>query len=69
MKLKAPWGVGDPCVGGVTVTPRDGHYDVEPEVAALLIECFGFAVVEESAAADVKAPPARRRGKPAPRKI
>lgn len=42
MKLKAPQGVGDPCVAGVTVEPRDGIYEVEAETAAVLIECFGF---------------------------
>jgi hypothetical protein len=49
MKLKAPEGVGDPCVGGVTLVPRDGLYDVEPEVGALLIEGFGFVAVEAAA--------------------
>ena len=42
MKIKAPEGVGDPCVAGVTIAPRDGFYEVEAEVGALLIECFGF---------------------------
>ena len=42
MKLKAPQGVGDPCVAGVIIAPCDGLYEVEPEVGALLIECFGF---------------------------
>jgi len=45
MKLKAPEGVGDPCVAGVAITPRDGFYEVETKVGALLIECFGFAEV------------------------
>ena len=45
MKLKAPDGVGDPCVAGVTIAARDGCYEVEPKVGALLIECFGFVAV------------------------
>ena len=46
MKLKAPQGVGDPCVAGVIVESRDGVYEVEAEIGALLIECFGFVEVE-----------------------
>jgi len=42
MKLKAPEGVGDPCVAGVVLAPRDGCYEVEPDIAGILIECFGF---------------------------
>ena len=68
MKLKAPPGVGDPCVAGATLKLCDGHYDVEPEVAALLVECFGFVAVDQGPAHNVKAAPARRRGKPASRK-
>ena len=67
MKLKAPQGVGDPCVAGVAVVPRDGVYEVEPEIGALLIECFGF--VEVVAAEKPRAAAAARRGKPVPRKI
>jgi hypothetical protein len=67
MKLKAPQGVGDPCVAGVTVESRDGVYEVEPEIGALLIECFGFVEAEAGAASQVKLPPARR-SKPAARK-
>lgn len=66
MKLKAPPGVGDPCVAGVAIAPRGGVYEVEAEMAALLIEVFGFVAVE--AAAPAKAAPAVRRGKPAARK-
>ena len=64
MKLKAPQGVGDPCVAGVVVESRDGVYEVEAEIGALLIECFGFVEIEASAN------PARaaRRGKPAARR-
>src|ERR1051326_3377675 len=51
MKLKAPEGVGDPCVAGVILASRDGCYEVEPEVGTLLIECFGFMPVS----ADVRA--------------
>ena len=65
MKLKAPQGVGNPCVAGVTVQPRDGVYEVEPEIGALLIECFGCVEVEAGATEKVKAAPAARRGKPA----
>ncbi len=56
MKLKAPEGVGDPCVAGVAIAPRDGFYEVEADVGALLIECFGF--VEVGADETVKVPPA-----------
>ncbi len=49
MKLKAPQGVGDPCVAGVTVDARDGVYEVEAEIGALLIECFGFVEVDGAA--------------------
>jgi hypothetical protein len=72
MKLKAPQGVGDPCVAGATITARSGIYEVEPEVGALLIECFGFVAVEESGKpAPALAPtsaPAPRRGRAAPKK-
>lgn len=56
MKLKAPPGAGDPCVAGVTIRPREGLYEVEVEIGALLIECFGFVevvagVTEKAAAA------------------
>ena len=56
MKLKAPPGAGDPCVAGVTLAPRDGLYDVEAEIGALLVECFGF--VEFVASAPAKTTPA-----------
>jgi hypothetical protein len=49
MKLKAPEGVGDPCVAGVVIAPRDGVYEVEAEIGAVLIECFGFVEVEAPA--------------------
>jgi hypothetical protein len=68
MKLKAPEGVGDPCVAGVIVAPRDGIYEVEAQIGALLIESFGFVEVEADAAAKPKAAPAARRVKPAARK-
>jgi len=63
MKLKAPPGVGDPCVAGVAIAPRDGIYEVEAAVGALLIECFGF--VEVGADEKAKAAPAALR-QPAP---
>jgi hypothetical protein len=50
MKLKAPPGAGDPCVAGVTIVPCDGIYEVEAEIGALLIECFGFVEVRAVAA-------------------
>jgi len=45
MKLKAPPGVGDPCVAGVPIMLLDGFYDVDGSVGALLVECFGFVAV------------------------
>jgi hypothetical protein len=66
MKLKAPKGVGDPCVAGVVITPHEGVYAVEPDVGALLIECFGFVQVE-SAEKPSSATPIER-GKPLGRK-
>ena len=57
MKLKAPEGVGAPCVGGVAVASRDGLYEVEAEIGALLIECFGFAPAD-AAGEGTKAPTA-----------
>ncbi len=70
MKLKAPPGVGDPCVAGVTIEARNGVHEVEPEVGALLIECFGFIEIAPGAVAPEKAriaAPARR-AKPTVRK-
>jgi len=55
MKLKAPPGVGDPCVAGVVIASRDGIYEVEAAVAALLIEAFGFAEVKAEPRAKVTA--------------
>ncbi|MFZ0609226.1 MAG: hypothetical protein WAM75_16285 [Xanthobacteraceae bacterium] len=46
MKLKAPPGVGDPCVAGVAIAARDGVYDVEAEIGVLLVEAFGFIALE-----------------------
>jgi hypothetical protein len=34
MKLKAPPGVGDPCVAGVAILSRDGIYEVEAKIGA-----------------------------------
>ena len=71
MKLKAPEGVGDPCVAGVTIAPRNGVYEVEAEVGALLIEGFGFMAVESTAVETAKATPrtpAARRARSATRK-
>jgi hypothetical protein len=59
MKLKAPEGVGDPCVAGVVIAPRDGVYEVEAEIGALLIECFGF--VEAGGEPKVRSAPRRPR--------
>jgi hypothetical protein len=58
MKLKAPEGVGDPCIAGVTVTPRDAVYEVDLEVGALMIECFGFVEVGSGEKADEPLAPA-----------
>jgi hypothetical protein len=75
MKLKAPEGVGEPCVAGVAIVPCGGVYDVEPATAALLIECFGFVEVEPETMIVGEAAPDRpgepggsRRGKPILRK-
>jgi hypothetical protein len=65
MKLKAPEGVGDPCVAGVVVASREGVYEVEAEIGALLMECFGFVEAERGAAETVKVAPAARRAKTA----
>jgi hypothetical protein len=46
MKLKAPPRVGDPCVAGVGIAPRNGVYEVEAEIGAVLVECFGFIAIE-----------------------
>lgn len=60
MKLKAPQGVGDPCIAGVTIAPREGVYEVEAEIGALLIECFGFVeVVAAEKAKGASVPPRR----------
>jgi hypothetical protein len=68
MKLKAPQGVGDPCVAGVIVHPRDGVYEVEPEIGALLIECFGFVEIATSKTEPPKLASPARRGRSAARK-
>jgi hypothetical protein len=68
MKLKAPQGVGDPCIAGATIAPRDGVYEVEPEIGALLIECFGFVEVDAGATERIKVAAPPRRVKPAARK-
>jgi hypothetical protein len=66
MKLKAPEGVGNPCVAGVVIAPRNGLYEVEAEIGALLIECFGFVEVEAPAKPGVAGAP--RRNRPAAKK-
>lgn len=67
MKLKAPAGVGDPCVAGVAIVPRDGIYEVEAAVGALLIECFGFVEIDaQEKATAAPAPAEPRRPAPAP---
>jgi hypothetical protein len=66
MKLKAPEGVGDPCVAGIVIESANGLYDVEAEIGALLIECFGFVEVADEVKADVA--PAPRRGRPPAKK-
>jgi len=76
MKLKAPPGVGDPCVAGVAIVSRDGIYEVEPDAGALLIEAFGFAEVKAGPRAQASpaavnaaasAPSVPRRGPPFPK--
>ena len=64
MKLKAPAGVGDPCVAGVTLAPRDGLYDVEAEIGALLIECFGFVEFVANTPAKPRPQPPHRGSRP-----
>jgi hypothetical protein len=66
MKLKAPEGVGDPCVAGVVIASREGVYEVEAEIGALLIECFGF--LEAGAEQKAKAASAPRRPRAAAKK-
>ena len=71
MRLKAPEGVGDPCVAGALIVPRDGVYEVEAEIAALLIECFGFIAADDTrpeTATSVSRASGARRAKPAARK-
>jgi hypothetical protein len=68
MKLKAPEGVGVPCVAGATLAPRDGVYEVEAAVGALLIECFGFVEAEAAAKAKGGRAGAPRRGRVAAKK-
>lgn len=60
MKLKAPEGVGDPCVAGAAIAACNGLYHVETEIGALLIECFGFVEVETAAKPNVAPAPRRR---------
>jgi hypothetical protein len=67
MKLKAPPGAGDPCVAGVTIAPRNGVYEVEAEIGALLMECFGFVELELAAPQAPKGTTAMRRSKAATR--
>jgi len=67
MKLKAPEGVGEPCVAGVAIASRDGLYEVEAEIGALLIECFGF--VEAASPTKPNATGASRRSRPAAKKL
>ena len=68
MKLKAPPGVGDPCVAGVAIVARDGLYDVEAEIGALLIEAFGFVEVEAADRSHVARGPAGVARNPSPRR-
>ncbi len=68
MKLKAPQGVGEPCVAGVAIVARDGLYEVEAEIGALLIECFGFVGVEAPVQPRAPRAPAHRPPRPAAKK-
>jgi hypothetical protein len=65
MKLKAPEGVGDPCVAGVAIIAHDGLYEVEAEIGALLIECFGFVEAGAAEAPKIASPGAPAAAKPA----
>jgi len=66
MKLTAPPGVGDPCVAGVTLPSRDSVYEVDADIGALLMECFGFVEVEAiPATSKPKSRAAPQRAKPA----
>jgi hypothetical protein len=69
MKLKAPPGVGEPCVAGVAILARDGFYEVEAEIGALLIECFGFVEAASPAKPRALGPSAPRRARPAAKKV
>lgn len=60
MKLKAPQGVGAPCVAGVVISSCDGFYEVEAEIGALLIECFGFVEADAAVKPNVAAKARRR---------
>jgi hypothetical protein len=68
MKLKAPPGVGDPCVAGATIAARDGLYEVEAEIGALLIECFSFVAVEAPDRSRAARLPENSARNPAPRR-
>lgn len=65
MKLKAPEGVGEPCVAGVAIVPRNGLYEVEAETGALLVECFGFVEAGEEAVPERLKPVTPRRNRSA----
>jgi hypothetical protein len=70
MKLKAPEGVGDPCVAGVVIAARDGFYEVGPEIGAVLVECFGFVEIDTLEADNAPAPRRPRQPrKSRPRKL
>lgn len=63
MKLKAPKGVGDPCIAGVTLEARGGVYEVEADIGSMLIECFGFIEVRAGRTENTGSPSIARRGK------
>lgn len=67
MKLQAPQGGGDPCVAGVVIAARDGFYEVEAEIGALLIECFGF--IEAGTHENKKTPAAPTASNPSRRRV
>jgi hypothetical protein len=68
MKLKAPQGVGNPCVAGDTITHCDGVYEVAPEIGALLVECFGFFEMEAPVAEKLRPAKAVRRARQSAKK-
>lgn len=68
MKLKAPPGVGEPCVAGVGIVACDGIYEVDIEIGAVLVEAFGFVELGASDRLRSTSAPAVSPRNPAPRR-